>query len=134
MLDPITYLKNGTFYIWKEDFAVVQSKHVQDAFAIIHDKNPITLVIDQTKIHEENIIKIEREWKLITFDMVLPFELVGFFAAVSQALAEETISIFAISAFSTDHILVKKTFVYMPCSMFNNKFSAQCLSHFLSFF
>jgi uncharacterized protein len=40
--------------------------------------------------------------------MVLPFELVGFLAKVSQVLADEKISIFAISAYSTDHILVKK--------------------------
>jgi hypothetical protein len=40
--------------------------------------------------------------------MVLPFSLVGFIAKVSKALADEKISIFTISAYSTDHILVKK--------------------------
>ena len=37
----------------------------------------------------------------------MPFELVGFIASVSKVLAERNISIFSISAFSTDHILVK---------------------------
>ena len=36
------------------------------------------------------------------------FGLVGFLAKVSQLLAEEKIPIFVISAYSTDHILVKK--------------------------
>lgn len=40
--------------------------------------------------------------------MVLPFGLVGFLAKVSKVLVDEKISIFAISAYSTDHILVKK--------------------------
>ncbi|MCK4310334.1 MAG: ACT domain-containing protein, partial [Methanomicrobia archaeon] len=38
----------------------------------------------------------------------LPFELVGFLAKISKVLADEKISIFAISAYSTDHILVKE--------------------------
>ncbi|MDH5406415.1 MAG: ACT domain-containing protein, partial [Candidatus Aminicenantes bacterium] len=79
-----------------------------DAFAVIQDKNEITVVIDQSKINEEDIIEIERDWKILTFNMVLPFNLVGFLAVVSSTLAEEEISIFAISAYSTDHILVKQ--------------------------
>jgi hypothetical protein len=40
--------------------------------------------------------------------MTLPFNLVGFLAEISKALADENISVFVISAYSTDHILVKK--------------------------
>jgi hypothetical protein len=40
--------------------------------------------------------------------MVLPFGLVGFLATVSKALADEGISIYVISAYSTDHILIKE--------------------------
>lgn len=40
--------------------------------------------------------------------MVLPFGLVGFLATVSKALADEGISIYVLSAYSTDHILIKK--------------------------
>ncbi len=54
------------------------------------------------------IIEIEKGWKILTFDMVLPFWLVGFLAKVSKVLADEKIPIFAISAYSTDHILVKE--------------------------
>ena len=43
-----------------------------------------------------------------TFDMVLPLDYVGFMAKISKALAECGISIFVISAYSTDHILVKE--------------------------
>lgn len=40
--------------------------------------------------------------------MVLPFGLIGFLAKVSKILADEKIPIFVISAYSTDHILVKE--------------------------
>ena len=103
------YFKDGKVYVWKEKFAVIKSKkEYPGAFANIIDKNEITVIVDQSKVKEEDIIEIEKNWKLLTFDMVLPFELVGFLAAVSKVLAEEKISIFAVSAYSTDHILVKE--------------------------
>ena len=104
------YFKKGKISIWKENFAVVKSKkHFPEAFANIEDKNEITVIIDQSKIDSnESIIDIEKDWKLITFDMVLPFGLVGFLSKISKALTDENISIFAISAFSTDHILIKE--------------------------
>ena len=100
---------DGKFYVWREKFAVAKSKRVlPNSFAVIRDKNEITVVIDQFKVSESDVIEIERDWKIITFDMLLPFGLVGFLAKVSKALADENISIFAISAYSTDHILVKE--------------------------
>lgn len=108
-MKPEDYLRGGTVTVWQETFAIVKSKRtLPDAFANIADRNEITVVVDQTKVREEDIIEIERGWKLLSFDMVLPFALIGFLAAVSQALAEAGVSLFALSAYSTDHILVKE--------------------------
>ncbi len=96
-------------YVWKETFAVIKSKKSYlEAFANILDKNETTVIIDQSKFNENDVIEIEKDWKISTFDMVLPFGLVGFLAKVSKILADEKISIFVISAYSTDHILVKE--------------------------
>ena len=103
------YFKKGKVYVWKETFAVIKSKKTYPkAFANIIDKNETTVIIEQSKFNQKDVIEIEKDWKIITFNMVLPFGLVGFLAKVSQALAEEKISIFALSAYSTDHILVKE--------------------------
>ena len=106
------YFKNGRIFVSKERFAIVKSnKPFPDSFAIIKDKNEITIVIDQSKINEKlkkRIIKIEKDWKILTFDMVLPFGLVGFLAEISKTLADAGVSIFVISSFSTDHILIKE--------------------------
>jgi len=91
-MDLENYFKNGKVYIWKEVFAIIKSKNVYpDAFANIIDKNETTVIIEQSKYDEENVIKIEKSWKLLTFDMVLPFGLVGFLAKVSEVLADEKI-------------------------------------------
>ncbi|MBW3015558.1 ACT domain-containing protein [Candidatus Woesearchaeota archaeon] len=108
-MKPEDFLKNGKVIVWKETFAVIKSKKQhKHAFANIIDKNETTVIIDQTEYNEDDVIEIEKDWKLLTFEMVLPFELVGFLAAVSKVLAEAKVSIFAVSAYSTDHILVKK--------------------------
>ena len=104
------YLRNGKFYVWKGRFAVIKSKRfLPNAFAAIKDKKEITVVIDQSKIkNNKNIINIDKNWKIITFDMLLPFELVGFIAKISNLLSNEKISIFVVSSYSTDHILVRE--------------------------
>jgi hypothetical protein len=103
------YFKNGKVYVWKETFAIIKAKKpYPNAFANIIDKNETTVIIEQSKYNDEDIIEIEKDWKILTFGMVLPFGLVGFLAKVSKVLADEKILIFAISAYSTDHILVKE--------------------------
>ncbi|MEE8570208.1 MAG: ACT domain-containing protein [Candidatus Bathyarchaeia archaeon] len=75
---------------------------------MIQDKKEITVIIDQEKIHVDDVIQMDIDWKLITFDMVLPLQTIGFLAKVTTILADERISVCAISTFSTDHILVKE--------------------------
>ncbi|MCX6749934.1 MAG: ACT domain-containing protein [Candidatus Pacearchaeota archaeon] len=93
----------------KQDYAIVKSRSsYQDVFANIVDGNEITVIIEQDKIKSKDIINIEKDWKIIKFDDVLDFNLVGFIAKISNALAKEKISIFVLSSYSTDYILIKK--------------------------
>jgi hypothetical protein len=102
------FLRNKRIYVWNETFAIVKAKvAMPDAFAIIHDAREITVIIDQTKVKSESVISIDKDWKILTPDMILPLELVGFLSVISKALTDRNISIFVISAYSTDHILVK---------------------------
>ena len=52
--------------------------------------------------------RTEEPYRLITFDIVLDLSLVGFLSVVSTALAESGVSVYAISTYLKDHILVKK--------------------------
>ena len=103
------YIRDAKAYVWKETFAILKSKKPPiNAFAVIQDKNETTVIIEESKIDDKEAINIKKDFKILTFDMILPFGLVGFLAYVSNALAKKQVSIFAISAFSTDHILVKE--------------------------
>jgi hypothetical protein len=102
------YFKNGWVLVSEKTYAIVKCrKAFPDAFAVIRDDKEVTCVIEESEFADQNIQGIERDWRLITFDMILPFGLVGFIAQVSGALAKEGISILTFSAYSTDHIFVK---------------------------
>ena len=103
------YFKNAKAYIWDETFAMIKSKKIYDnAFANISDKDEITVIIDQTKIVEEDVIKIEKDWKIITLDVVFPADVVGVTAKIATALAKAGVTIMPIAAYSRDHFLVKE--------------------------
>lgn len=52
--------------------------------------------------------KVEGPWKGFKVEGELDFALVGIMAEISSVLAENKISLFAISTFNTDYILVKE--------------------------
>ena len=55
-----------------------------------------------------NVYREEGPYRLITFDIVLDLSIVGFMAVVSRRLADEGVSIYALSTYLRDHILVKE--------------------------
>ena len=80
---------------------------------VIVDKDEVTLVIPLDVLDDfaKRLHDVERSpdvYRLITFDIVLDFSVVGFMAGISHALADANISILPLAAFSRDHLLVKK--------------------------
>jgi len=102
------YFKNGRAIVSPGTYAIVKTARAcAGALAVIKDERETTCVVEESKAGGLKCLGIEGGWRMITFDMVLPFSLVGFFARVSSALAEAGISIFALSSYSTDHVFVK---------------------------
>ncbi|MFA5857235.1 MAG: ACT domain-containing protein [Candidatus Pacearchaeota archaeon] len=90
-------------------YSLVKSKNVYpQAFANIQDEDEITVVIKDNVIEKEDIISIEKAFKIVTFDSIIPLNLIGFIAKISQLLAKENISIFVISSFSKEYVLIKE--------------------------
>jgi uncharacterized protein len=123
------YLAGGRIKVWSESFSLIKAKSIPTKFfAAVRDENEITLIINEDEIDPSVIIAEEKNWRLLTFDTVLPFELVGFLAVVAEALAKEDISIVSVSSYSTDHILVKEknlkkalmTLENLGCTIINN--------------
>ncbi|MFD1514179.1 ACT domain-containing protein [Halomarina rubra] len=108
-MDPASVLEESTVEVDAEPYAVATTDgDLPDTFATIRDRQETTHVITENRLKEIEAQKVEPGWALLTFDVVLPFKLVGFLAIVASELAENDVSIFALSAYSTDHILVQQ--------------------------
>ncbi|OGD17010.1 MAG: hypothetical protein A2V76_07125 [Candidatus Aminicenantes bacterium RBG_16_63_14] len=106
--DILTYFKNGRAVVSAETYAIIKTTRAcANAFAVIKDDRETTCIIDESKVGAQKYLGFEGDWRMITFDMVLPLSLVGFIASVSGALADAGVNIFAVSAYTTDHVFVK---------------------------
>jgi hypothetical protein len=81
-------------------------KFSAEIFAIIKDKNEVTVIAKEGCVLRS--ISEEKFFKLVTFDVTLPFDLTDFLSHVSALLASKNIPIFAVSAYSTDHVFVRE--------------------------
>lgn len=114
VVQPSTYVLVGLAEVeWTrliEDPAL--SPRMSAPFMIFRDPHEVTLLLDEidfgTMRHALRSAKVERAFRLLTFDTVMEFSVVGFLAAVASILAEAGVSIVALSSFSRDHILVKQ--------------------------
>ena len=89
--------------------------------SVTRDKEEVTLIVaEEYWRHIADRFpqaQAELERRMIRFDTVLDFSVVGFIAEISRALAEVGISILSISTYRTDAVLVHE-------SRFNDAISA----------
>jgi hypothetical protein len=111
-MDPSEFLVDTTVRVPAARYAVARVDPDEvpdvDAFAVLRDERETTVVVDEARLDEFDPLAVEGGWRRLTFDVVLPFDLVGFLAVVAGELAEVGVSIFALSAYSTDHLLVRE--------------------------
>lgn len=81
-------------------------------FMLLRDEHEVTLLLDetdwQTLRHAARDAKVEGGFRLITCDVELGWNTIGYLARVAQILRDAGISIGALSAFSRDHLLIKQ--------------------------
>ncbi len=77
--------------------------------SITRTSDELSVVCSEKNIPEEIIC--ERNWKIIKIEGPLDFTMIGVLAQISMILAKEKISIFVISTFDTDYILVKEKYL-----------------------
>ncbi len=74
-------------------------------FSVTKTSDELSIVCDQSVVPEG--IQTERDWLSFRVVGTLDFSLTGILAAIAKPLAEEKVSIFSISTFDTDYVLVK---------------------------
>lgn len=107
-MDPADYLDGSTVTVAEPTYAVCQTPDPPaDAFATVDERPEATAVVPDTHPLTERATAVEPGWRRLTFELDLPFGLVGFLAAVATALAEADVAVFVLSGYTTDHVLVK---------------------------
>ncbi len=103
------FLNDCKVKVWQGTYSIVKATLIKgEYFAAISDFNEFTLIQKQEHVEVDNVIQEEKGWCVLSFDTTLPFQMIGFITSVSRELADKQISIFAMSAYSTEHILVKE--------------------------
>ena len=81
-------------------------------FMIFRDQREVTLLLQEDDLlrirHVVRDARVERGFRMLTLDLELPWNVVGYLAQVTKVLAEAQIAVGALSSFSRDHILVKQ--------------------------
>ena len=76
-------------------------------FSITRTLDELSIVCVENNIPSD--IKCEKDWRILKIEGPLDFALLGILASISTILAQKGISIFAISTYDTDYILVKES-------------------------
>jgi uncharacterized protein len=76
-----------------------------DFYSITKTVDELSIVCSQNSIPSD--VKCENDWRILKVEGPLDFSLVGILSSISTILAQKKISIFAISTYETDYILVK---------------------------
>jgi len=76
-----------------------------DFLSITRALDELSIVVAEESI--PNDIRCEKDWRILKIEGQLDFSLIGILASISTILARNRISIFAISTYDTDYILVK---------------------------
>jgi uncharacterized protein len=88
------------------------SPRAESNFMLLQDRFEVTLLVEEddwrAMRHAARDAKFEAGFRLVTFDIELPWNVVGFLARVTEILAGEGVAVGALSAFSRDHLLIKQ--------------------------
>ena len=75
-------------------------------YSITKTLDELSIVCSQDSVPSD--VKCEKEWRILKIEGPLEFSLIGILSSISTILAKEGISIFAISTYDTDYVLVKE--------------------------
>lgn len=73
--------------------------------SITRTPDELSIVCDEDAVPED--VQAERGWRALQLHGPIPFETTGVAAALTAPLAEKRISVFLVSTFDTDWLLVK---------------------------
>lgn len=81
-------------------------------YLFFRDDREVTLVLEQSDWrrirHAARDAKVEGGFRLVTFDIELDWNVIGFLAHITSLLAARNISVAVLTSFSRDHLLIRQ--------------------------
>ena len=88
-----------------EDYSLVNLNSEYSFIGKTDEEKSLVCITDEVPA---NVIQQHDGWKAFRIQGVLNFSLIGILAKIAAALADNGISIFAVSTYNTDYVLMKK--------------------------
>lgn len=88
-----------------EDYSLVNLNSEYSFIGKTDEEKSLVCITDEVPA---NVIQQDDGWKAFRIQGVLNFSLIGILAKIATALADNGISIFAVSTYNTDYVLMKK--------------------------
>lgn len=76
--------------------------------SVTYTDEELSVVCVEDIIPDNHEMNVEKGWRCIKVDGPLDFSLTGILSSLASPLAEASISIFAISTYNTDYLLIKE--------------------------
>lgn len=90
----------------------ISAKDLGSEFCFIGKTDEEISLVCPTENVPEGVIERDDGWKAFRIQGILDFSLVGILSKIAGLLAENGISIFAVSTFNTDYVLTKEADYY----------------------
>ncbi len=99
--------------VLEQNFNICKVKEIKNIdtnneFLFIGKTDEEISIVCEDKYTPEDYVDISRNWKCIKILGVLDFSLIGVLSKISTILAQHEISVFVVSTYNTDYILVRK--------------------------
>jgi hypothetical protein len=101
---------DGDFSVCK--LGKLDEVNLKDKFVFLSVTDQEISLVCHTACVPKDCLAVEHGWRGFRIEGNLDFTLVGILSKISAVLAEHNISIFAVSTFNTDYILVKSEQMY----------------------
>jgi hypothetical protein len=106
-MNLIVLEKVFSIYKFKNESVLPGWIYATDFYSITKTMDEMSVVAVQTDINSGEI-NVNRDWRVIKIEGPLDFSLIGIIADISAIFKKKRISIFTLSTYDTDYILIKK--------------------------
>ena len=117
-------MKKMTLILMKETLAVCRLSPQDELpawvlsepfFCVTRTEDELSLLIYQDRVPQDWLC--EKDWRAFKLQGPLPFNLLGILASIANPLAQAGISIFALSTYDTDYVLVRSFELELTCKV-----------------